>query len=131
MANSSQRTGVEVVAGVGAALAAAAGAYWLYGAKDAKRHRKLAKSWMLKARAEVMEQVEKVGNLNRQQYMDMVDKVVAGYSAAKGASEPELAKLTRDLRSAWAHMNAGVSKGTKAAVKSGRSKKKAAKKSRR
>ena len=32
------------VAGIGAALAAAAGAYWLYGAKNAAKHRTLKKS---------------------------------------------------------------------------------------
>ena len=48
---------VGVGAAAAAAAAAAAGAYWFYGAKDAARHRKSARSWMLRARAETMEAV--------------------------------------------------------------------------
>ena len=39
---------------------AAAGTYFLYGSKDAKKNRKAVKSWALKAKAEVLEALEKV-----------------------------------------------------------------------
>ena len=45
--------------GLTAAAVAAAGAYFLYGSKDANKNRKTVKSWMLKAKAEVLEQLEK------------------------------------------------------------------------
>ena len=91
-------------AGIGAALAAAAGAYWLYGAKDAAKNRRMAKSWMLKARADVMDAVEKVQNLDRKQYMAIVDTVVGAAAGAAAASRPEITRVTRDLRAAWNQM---------------------------
>lgn len=105
MANGNKGVNMSAAAvGIGAALAAAAGAYWLYGAKDAAKHRKLARSWMLKARADVMDQVERLQNIDRKQYMQIVDSVVAGASAAAAATRPEISRLTRDLKSAWAQM---------------------------
>ena len=57
---------VTVGAGVVAAAAvAAAGAYWFYGSDHATKHRKQVKSWMLKARAEMMEAVEKIGDIDK------------------------------------------------------------------
>ena len=46
----------KIAAGVGltAAAVAAAGAYFLYGSKDADKNRKTVKSWGLKAKAEVL-----------------------------------------------------------------------------
>ena len=64
MAKKQNNTGVALGVGVAAAAAvAAAGAYWFYGSDHASQHRKQVKSWMLKARAEVMEAVEKVEDI--------------------------------------------------------------------
>src|SRR6185436_11320611 len=80
-----------------AAVAAAAGAYWLYGAKDASKNRKVVKSWMLKARAEVMDAVEKAKDIDKETYLKIVDNVVRGYSAAAGARSKEVQQLISDL----------------------------------
>jgi len=87
-----------------AAAAAAAGAYWLYGAKDAAKHRKMARSWMLKARAEVMEAVEKLKDIDKESYMRIVDDVVKRYSSAAGVGSAEAARLLKDLKASWAHI---------------------------
>jgi uncharacterized protein YecA (UPF0149 family) len=87
-----------------AAVATAAGAYWLYGAKNASKHRKTAKSWMLKARAEVMDAVEKAGQIDKKTYLDIVDKVVKGYAAVAGAQSKEIQQLVGDLKSSWQYM---------------------------
>ncbi len=89
-----------------AAAAAAAGAYWLYGSKNAAKHRKLAKSFMLKARADVMDAVERVKDIDKTTYLAIVDKVVAKYSHIAGVTSDEVAQMTKDLKAAWAHMNA-------------------------
>ena len=97
------QVGVGVGVGVAAAAAAAA-AYWLYGAKDAAKHRKLARSWMFKARAEVLEAVEKLGDIDKQTYLDIVDKVVKRYASVRGATSAELMQIAKDLKAAWQHM---------------------------
>jgi hypothetical protein len=104
-----------------AAAAAAAGAYWLYGAKDAAKHRKLAKSWMLRARAEVMDAVEKVSEIDKATYLDIVEKVVKTYSSTAGAQSKEIQQLLKDLRGSWAHIQQrpSVKKATKAVKRIG------------
>lgn len=102
--------------GVAAAAAAAAGgAYWLYGAKHSAQHRRLAKSWMLKARAEAMEAIEKLEDIDKERYMSIVDQVVKTYG--KGASAQEIAAMMKDFKAAWAHMQ-----GKKKAAKKGKAK---------
>jgi hypothetical protein len=99
-----------VVGAAAAAAAAAAGAYWFYGAKDAAKHRKTARSWMLKARAETMEAVEaavaKLGDIDKDTYLKIVDEVVKRYSGVAGVTAAEVAAMTKDLKAAWQHMNA-------------------------
>ena len=53
---SGQKVGIGI--GVSATMLAAVGGYFLYGAKDAKKNRKTVNSWMLKAKAEVLEGIE-------------------------------------------------------------------------
>ncbi len=114
MAKKSAGVSTGAVVGVGAAAAAAAaaaaGAYWFYGAKDAAKHRKTAKSWMLKARAETMEAVEmaveKLGEIDKEKYMEIVDATLKRYSGMAGVTPAEVAAMTKDLKAAWQHMNA-------------------------
>ncbi len=97
-----------VVAGVGAAAAAAAGAYWFYGSRDAAAHRKTARGWMLRARADVLEAVEtvidKVGEIDKEKYMDIVEGVLKRYSKVAGVTTTEVLQMTRDMKEAWQHM---------------------------
>jgi hypothetical protein len=99
------KNNIAVGAGLAAAAAAvAAGAYWLYGAEDATKHRKQVKSWMLKARAEVMDAIEKMEDIDKQKYIALVQEVVGKYSKMSGVEAAEVALATRDLKSAWQHM---------------------------
>jgi hypothetical protein len=121
------KTGTTVM-GVGAAAAAAvaaAGAYWFYGSKDAAKHRKTARSWMLKARADVLEAVEaameKAGEIDKDTYMGIVDGVLKRYSKLAGVTSAEMLQMTRDMKDAWQHMQKArksvPAKKTKKAVK--------------
>jgi len=103
--NNKNGSGAALPIGLGVAAAAAAaagGAYWLYGAKHSAQHRRLAKSWMLKARAEVMDAIEKLEDIDKDRYMQIVDRVVKNY--AGGASTQEVATMMKDFKSAWSHM---------------------------
>jgi len=112
-------TGVAVGAAA-AAAAAAAGAYWFYGAKDAALHRKSAKSFMLKARVETMEAVEgvvgKLGNIDKNTYLQIVDGVVKRYSGVAGVTSAEVAQMTKDLKAAWQHMQAASKRVSKKSI---------------
>ncbi len=71
MAKKNSGAALEIGAGLAAAAAAAGAAYWLYGAKHSAQHRKMAKSWMLKARAEVLDQIESIKNIDKASYLRM------------------------------------------------------------
>ena len=116
---------VGIAAGVTAAAAAAVGAYWLYGAKHSAKHRKMAKSWMLKARAEVMEAVEKMAAIDRAVYLRIVDEVMKRYASMKDSTADEVSKVARELKSSWSH----IQKAHKATKKSAPKKAGSAKKS--
>lgn len=92
-------------AGLGVALGAAAlasvGAYLLYGSKHAKQNRQKVKSWALKAKAEVLEQVEKVKHLDADEYKAVIDKVLARYQGVQGVAKQEVIKLGKELKAHW------------------------------
>ena len=119
---------VGVGAGLAAAATAGAAAYWLYGAKHSAQHRKMAKSWMLRARAEVLDTVEKINDIDKEQYIKLAQGVLKKYGNKAGASAAEMAQMTKDLKSAWAHMQAARKSGTKGAKTARRTVKKVAKK---
>jgi len=102
----SKTTLAAVGAGIGAA--AAAGAYWFYGSKDAAKHRKSVRSWMLRARAEVLEAVEKAiakaGEIDKETYMNIVESVLKRYKKINGVTSEAMVQMTRDMKQAWEHM---------------------------
>jgi hypothetical protein len=100
--NRSQKIGLGV--GIAAATAAAAaGAYFLYGKNGAKNRRKV-KSWMLKARAEVLQKMEALESVSEEKYREIVDSVVRGYKQAKKASPAELTALAAELKGHWSEI---------------------------
>lgn len=120
MATKNNSKKIAVGAGLAAAAAAvAAGAYWLYGAEDAAKHRKQVRSWMLKARAEVMDAIEKMEDIDKKKYIALVQEVVGKYSKMSGVSAKEIAQATRDLKSAWEHMEPSRRPAAKKALKRG------------
>lgn len=114
-------SGLAVSAGLAAAAAvAAAGAYWFYGSEDAQKHRRQAKSWMLKARAEVMEAVEKMEDIDKQKYLTLVQQIMSRYSKMSGVTSAELVNMTRDLKNTWIHMEKAKKPVKKAITKAKR-----------
>jgi hypothetical protein len=108
-----------VQAGIGLAIAAAAaaGAYFLYGSKDAKKNRKAIKGWVLKAKGEVIEKIEQVkGELTEENYNKIVDGVVAKYSKLKTTTEDEIQDLVKDMKGHWKNIKKHTT-GTKAVAK--------------
>ncbi len=114
---------IGIGAGLAAAAAAAAGAYWLYGAKHSAQHRRMAKSWMLKARSEVLDAVEKLQDIDKEKYMKIVDGVLSTYSKKAGTTPAEVGQMMRDFKTAWGHMQVAqksASRGTAKAKRTGK-----------
>ncbi len=95
--------GAQVGVGVGitAALVSAAGAYFLYGSKNAEKNRKKVKSWSLKAKAEVLEGIEKAKDMTKEDYDMLIDKTTKMYSKVKDASAEELIGFAKEMKSHW------------------------------
>ncbi len=113
----------HIATGVGlavAAVATAAGAYFLYGSKDAKKNRTKVSGWALKAKGEVLEKIEKLKEVTEGDYHKVVDGVIERYKAVKTANPEEVAKLLKELKGYWNHIKkdaAPVVKKAKKAVK--------------
>ena len=93
---------------LGAALgaAAAAGAYFFYGSDHASKHRRTMKSWMVKAKGEVMEKLETLGDVSEKGYHEAVAQVMDKYKKLKHIDAAELGALAADMKKSW-HSIAG------------------------
>lgn len=101
--NAEATTAQKSAAGVAltAAVVAGVGAYFFYGSNKAGENRMKAKSWMLKAKGEVMEKVEQAKKMSKDDYEEIVDSVVQGYLALKVATKKEAGELTEELKNSW------------------------------
>ncbi|HCC48542.1 MAG TPA: hypothetical protein DEQ38_10580 [Elusimicrobia bacterium] len=91
--------------GIGIAALAAIGAYFLTGKRGAK-NREAIKGWTLKMKGEVLEKVEKVKKLDREDYEKIVDDVAERYAKLEKVSAAELKRLTAEMKKAWSHISA-------------------------
>ena len=92
--------GVAAV-GLAAMAAAAAGVYFLYGSKDATKKRKAVKSWSLKMKAEVLEKIEKLKEIDQKVYQEIIDTASKKYEALKGVDVTDVAAVSKELSSHW------------------------------
>ena len=83
-----------------AAAAAAAGAYFLYG-KNGAKNRKVVKGWMLKAKGEILDQMEKGKEMTEEAYNKVIDKVSQKYQAAKNIDRAEVDQMVKELKGHW------------------------------
>lgn len=110
-------TGAKVAVGLGVAAVAAfaAAGYFLYG-KDGAKNKKKVKGWMLKAKGEVLEGVEKLKNVTEEEYKAIVDKVGSKYQAVKNIDPAELATMTRELHGHWKNIKKSITAAPKKKV---------------
>lgn len=122
--STAKKIGIGLAAGT--ALAAAAGTYFFYGAKDASKNRRRVKGWMLKARGEVLDGVEKLKEVDKSAYFALVDQVMRRYGTVKGISKQEAEEMVKELKDSWKHIEKGAKKETpkRKTTKSSTSKKK-------
>lgn len=97
--STAQKVGLGM--GLTAAAVAAAGAYFLYGAKDAGTNRKKVKGWMLKAKGEVLEALEKANKITEAEYKALVNTASAVYGVAQRASRGEINDFKSEMEGHW------------------------------
>ncbi len=97
-----QKVGIGV--GLTAAAVAAAGAYFLYGSKDAAKNRKKVKSWSLKAKAEVLEAMENAKEISEAEFKALVTGVTDTYGKVQKISKAEAAEFKSEMAKNWADL---------------------------
>lgn len=93
--------GASIGAGLTAAAMAAAGAYFLYGSKQAANNRKKVKGWVEEAKKEVMKGLEKAKSMSKEEYEEMVEKVSDAQTALAKISKTELAEFKKEMKGGW------------------------------
>ncbi len=101
MKKKSKKVAVEASLGLAALAAAAAGTYFLYGSKKSAKNRKKVKGWMLKARGEVLQEMEHMKNMSEGTYHDVIDAMSERYKILKRVDKKELDQLVKELKSHW------------------------------
>jgi hypothetical protein len=98
---SSDAAKVGIGIGLTAAAVSAAGAYFLYGSKQAAKNRKKVKSWALKAKGDVLEALEKAEEITEEEYKDLVASAIGAYGSLKNASKGEVKDFQREMAGHW------------------------------
>ncbi len=95
----SHKAAISIAAGL--VTAAAAGAYFLYGSKNAKKYRSNVKSWMFKAKGEILSELEKLENVSEEQYHAIVTAVTKKYETLSGIDKKDVALFLADIKKQW------------------------------
>ena len=103
-------TALAVIAG--AAAAVVAGGVYLYG-KNGAKNRTTIKSWALRAKADVIDAVQKTEDLTQEKYHKTVDAVMGKYQKAQDNKKKDLADLASDLKDHWKEIAKQVSSAKK------------------
>jgi gas vesicle protein len=103
--------------GLGAAAVAAAGAFFLYGSKNAAKNRKQVKSWALKAKAEVLEKLEDASEMSQKEYDDLIKSVSGAYTGAKNASKKDIMEFSKEMKDHWKQIEKAAAPLKKSATK--------------
>lgn len=112
------KKGVSAGTVVGITALAAAGVaagIFLFG-KNGPKNRKAIKSWVLKAKADVLEKMEKAKDMSEESYHSIVDGAMAKFAKAKDVTPDELAALGSELKRHWKSIKKEFG-GAKKAVK--------------
>lgn len=105
-------TKVAIGAGLAAVAAFAAAGFFLYG-KDGAKNRKKVKGWMLKAKGEILEGVEKLKDVTEEEYAMIVNKVGAKYKAVKNIDPAEVDTMMKELHGHWKSIKKSITPAPK------------------
>ncbi len=100
--SSAQKVGIGF--GLTAAAVTAAGAYFLYGSKDATKNRTKVKGWVLKAKGDVLEALEKAEAITEDEYNSLVETASKAYGTVKKATAGEVKDFKKEMHDHWAKL---------------------------
>lgn len=101
----------------GIAVAGLAGAYFLYG-KNGTKNRKAIKTWTLRAKADVLEKLEKAKEVGQDTFESVVDEISSKYGAKmKDISTEDVAAFAKDLKKHWKDIKSELTPKVKPAAK--------------
>jgi hypothetical protein len=100
--------------GLAAVAATAAAGYFLYG-KDGEKNRKKLKGWMVKAKGEAIEKIEKLKSVDEVKYHAIIDSVGKKYCKAKNIDNEDVEALMADLKKHWAKIQKDIEPAKKKA----------------
>lgn len=98
----------------GLAAATAAGMYFLHHNKGAQKKMKNIKGWVVKAKGEILEKVEKLKEVNEDLYNNAVDAVMSRYKKLASIDGAELTAVTSEIKSHWKNIAKELKGGAKA-----------------
>lgn len=90
--------------GLTAAAVTAAGAYFLYGSKKSAQNRKKVKGWVLKAKGEVLEALEKAESITEEEYKALVEAASGAYGTIKSATAGEVKDFKKEMNDHWVNL---------------------------
>jgi len=99
--------------GVGATAALVVASYFLYGSTEGKRRRTRIRGWMMKAKGEVLDKMERLNKLDKKSYNELVDSVTAKYKKLGHVETKEVVELARDLKKHWDTISKQIEEGEK------------------
>jgi len=108
-------TGAKAGLGI-AAIAAAAGAYYFYGSKHAPSNRKQMKGWMIKAKGELVEKMEKMKDISQASYEAAVNQITEKYGKLKDIDPQDLQAMAHDFKRHWKSISSQMKPAVKKAV---------------
>ena len=83
-------------------IAGIAGTYFLYGqGKTPTANRKKIKGWMIKAKGEALEKLEKLKLVDEESYHKIMDGIAEKYGKVKDVDPAEVEALVKDLKKHW------------------------------
>lgn len=121
-----QKWGIGV--GLTAAAAAAVGGYFLYGSKEAEKNRLKVKSWMLKAKADVLEGLEHAKEMSREEYEELVNTIGEAYADVQNATKKDIKDFKAEMKAHWDTIEKHAKPVKRSATKTAKSTSKTAKK---
>ncbi len=108
---------LAIGAGLTALAATVAGAYYLYGTETGKKKRKVMQSWMLKMKADVMDEIEHLKDLNEDLYYAAVEKIADKYKKVQNIDPAEVMLLAKRMQQHWKDIKKDLNDGAKTVKK--------------
>jgi hypothetical protein len=87
----------------GVAATVAIGGYLLYGPKG-RQHRKQVEQWVARAKAEILEKMDRAEEVTEEQYHKIVDAVMKRYGTMKEIGKEKAGEAAESFKRRWEEM---------------------------